>query len=177
MKHSGWLLVPAVLAPAPAFATQYLTVEQVQRTFFPAADHFVTRSAVLDPASARAIDAAHPASVANPVPAAWAAYREGELLGYLYVDAVLGKQLYFSYALGLAADGTVHNLEILEYRETHGYEVRNAAWRSQFNGHSAAAPPVFGTDIKNISGATLSSRHITEGVARLLAIHHALPAP
>ena len=49
--------------------------------------------------------------------------------------------------------------------------MRNAKWRAQFAGKDARAPLKLDVDIKNISGATLSSRHITDGVKRLLATH------
>jgi uncharacterized protein with FMN-binding domain len=46
--------------------------------------------------------------------------------------------------------------------------VRDGAWRAQFVGKSAASPLQLNVDIKNISGATLSSKHITDGVKRIL---------
>jgi Na+-translocating ferredoxin:NAD+ oxidoreductase RnfG subunit len=168
---TGWVVIPALIVPAPAFATQYLTVEQAQRALFPSADRFEPRDLALTDAALHEVEVAHPAPVARPRPSSFAADRAGAVLGYVYVDEVLGKQLYITYAVGIDTAGTVVGVEILEYRETHGYEVRNAAWRGQFAGRTAAAPPSFGTNVKNISGATLSSRHVTEGVARVLAIH------
>jgi len=51
--------------------------------------------------------------------------------------------------------------------------VRNASWRAQFVGKSAASPLQLNGDIKNISGATLSSKHVTDGVKRILNIYEA----
>jgi Na+-transporting NADH:ubiquinone oxidoreductase subunit NqrC len=59
----------------------------------------------------------------------------------------------------------------MEYRETYGYEIRNEKWRAQFVGKSANSTLKLDHDIKNISGATLSCRHITDGVKRLLAFY------
>ena len=42
--------------------------------------------------------------------------------------------------------------------------------RRQFAGRSTMQQLRFGTDIKNIAGATLSSEHVTAGVRRILAI-------
>ncbi len=56
----------------------------------------------------------------------------------------------------------------MEYNESYGYEVRDAAWRQQFVGKSAASSLQLNADIKNISGATLSSKHVTDGVKRVL---------
>src|SRR5260221_13373395 len=59
----------------------------------------------------------------------------------------------------------------LEYRESHGGQVRDAKWRAQFAGKSIADPLQLDRDIRNISGATLSCRHVTDGVKRVLAMY------
>ncbi len=170
-----WSLVPlAVLAvPAPAYAAQYMTVEQAMQLAFPGADKFAPARVTLQAAEWSAIDREAPAPVAAREPRAWIASAAGETLGYVYVDEVLGKQLYITYAAAVAPDGEVLRVEILEYRETHGYEVRNKRWLAQFAGKRDGSTLQLDRDIKNISGATLSCRHVTQGVRRLLAIHHA----
>jgi Na+-translocating ferredoxin:NAD+ oxidoreductase RnfG subunit len=84
---------------------------------------------------------------------------------------VIGKHELITYAVGLYADGSVRQVEVMDYREAYGYEVRNPAWRRQFAGKRAGDPLSLDRDIKNITGATLSCRHITEGIRRLLALH------
>ena len=54
-----------------------------------------------------------------------------------------------------------------------GGEIRNADWRKQFVGKTARSPLLLNDDIRNISGATLSSRHVTEGIKRILATYEA----
>jgi Na+-translocating ferredoxin:NAD+ oxidoreductase RnfG subunit len=85
-------------------------------------------------------------------------------------DAVVGKFELIGYAVGLDADGSVRQVEILSYRESHGHEIRLPAWRRQFVGKTAAAPIRIGDDISNISGATLSCQHVTGGVRRIVAV-------
>ena len=82
----------------------------------------------------------------------------------------MGRQDFIDYALGINADGTLRSPEIMSYRESHGGEIRNAAWRAQFSGRSdgAALRPV--VDIRNIAGATLSCEHVTAGVRYLSAL-------
>jgi len=84
------------------------------------------------------------------------------------LDRVVGKHEFITVAIGINANGTVKGIEIMEYRESYGYEVRDASWRAQFVGKGAGSPLQLGEDIKNISGATLSSKHITDGVKRTL---------
>jgi Na+-transporting NADH:ubiquinone oxidoreductase subunit C len=91
--------------------------------------------------------------------------------GWFIVDEVIGKHEFITYAVGLTNEGAVRGIEIMDYRESYGGQVRDPKWRAQFDGKTKAAPLQLDRDIKNISGATLSSRHITEGVRRVLALH------
>jgi hypothetical protein len=100
----------------------------------------------------------------------WNATRGGTLLGHVFVDEVIGRQSLITYAVGIDTNGSLRNLEIMSYRESHGGEVRNPAWRAQFNGRKDLDQVRFRADIKNISGATLSSEHLTEGVRWLMAL-------
>jgi len=91
--------------------------------------------------------------------------------GLFVVDEVVGKHEFITYAVGINPQGAVVGVEILDYREAYGYEVRNAAWRSQFQRKTTTDPLQLGRDIRNISGATLSSKHVTEGIKRVLATY------
>ena len=84
---------------------------------------------------------------------------------------MIGKHEFITYAVGLNADGSVKQIEVMDYRETYGGQVRDERWRAQFIGKKYGAKLKLDDDIQNISGATLSSRHIADGVRRLLATH------
>jgi Na+-transporting NADH:ubiquinone oxidoreductase subunit NqrC len=73
--------------------------------------------------------------------------------------------------VGMDAEGRIAGIEILEYRESHGGEVRDPRWRAQFAGKTARDPLALDRDIRNISGATLSCRHLADGVKRILALY------
>ena len=94
----------------------------------------------------------------------------GAPAGYVVIDNVIGKFELITYAVALGTDGAIRQIEILSYRESHGGEIRLPAWRKQFVGKSLAAPLRVGADIANISGATLSSTHVTDGVRRIAAV-------
>lgn len=59
-------------------------------------------------------------------------------------------------------------LEILAYREPYGGEVRSGAWRSQFLGARPGETLRHGRQIRNITGATISARSVTQGVNAVL---------
>ena len=166
-RRPAWQLLPAAAAVvcAPAQATVYLTVEQAQAAIFPGAK-MVAAPLTLDDAQRRAIEQRSGVGVRRPKVDAWQA-QDG---GWLIVDRVLGKHDYITYAVGIA-EGRVVGIEIMEYRETYGYQVRQADWRKQFAGKTVSDPLKLDVDIRNISGATLSCRHVTDGVKRLLATY------
>lgn len=176
-EGANWftILPAAVVAAAPAalHATVYLSVEQAQQAMFPGA-RFVDRSISFTDAQRKVIARA---SATGDVPKSqhvWEARSGNGRAGWFIVDRVIGKHEYITYAVALTPDGTVKRVEILEYRETYGGEVRNPKWRQQFVGKHFGSQLKLGGDIQNISGATLSSRHITDGVRRLLATYQLL---
>lgn len=166
-ERSAFLLSLTALAVSPAcYAVQYLSVEQAQALMFP--------NAVLTPLpmtlmaeQKKTIEARTGTMIRQSELKLWRAATGG----YFLVDQVLGKHEFITYAVALDDSGAVRQIEILDYRETHGDEVRRPGWRSQFAGKTSADTLRVNKDIQNISGATLSCVHITDGVRRLLATY------
>lgn len=156
-------------APTGAFAVDYLSADQAAKLMFPDADAFESRTVALDAAQLQQLEA----QGVRGRSASWAvrvARRAGAMLGFVVTDDVIGKVELISYAVGIALDGSVKQIEILSYRESHGFEIRLPAWRKQFVGKGSAATLRVGEDIANISGATLSCTHVTDGVRRIVAV-------
>lgn len=165
----GWpafVVAPLALVAPAALASVYLSIEQAQRAIFPGAK-FVAANVTLTEAQARAIAERSGARPRGREQRVW----QVPGAGWFILDEVIGKHELITYAVGLNVDGTVRAIEILEYRESYGHEVRTRAWRQQFAGKSVVDPVQLDQDIRNISGATLSCRHVTAGVKRLLALH------
>ena len=159
------LPISALFAPS-TFAVQYLTVDQAQRAIFPG--KLLTAAPVkLAPAQRKAIEQASGVRVLHDEQQVWRVSGGG----WFIVDEVVGKHEYITYAIGLNPDGSVKEIEIMDYRETYGGQIRDQNWRAQFAGKTSKSTLKLDRDIKNISGATLSCRHITDGVKRLLAFY------
>ncbi len=166
MRWEPFLAAPLIVVSTASWGNVYFTAEQAQQAIFPSAkftqvgltltqeqrDTLRSRSGVYEPFQENRV---------------WVA--EGR--GVFVIDQVLGKHEMITYAVGINRDGSVKQVEILEYRETYGYEVRDPAWRKQFVGKTAASPVKLNKDIANIAGATLSSKHITDGVRRVLILY------
>ncbi len=158
-------LLPAALTAGPAilYAETYLTVEQAQKVLLPGASLSKVFTTLSD-AQEKAIEKASGVRVREKQIKAWRS-GSGE---WFIADNVVGKHEFIDFAIALTRDGAVKGVEVLTYRESYGGEVRNPKWRSQFTGKKLDSPVKIDKDIKNISGATLSSVHITEGVRRLM---------
>lgn len=155
--------------PVSAFAVDYMTADQAQKLMFPDADAFEAKTLTLDASQLQKLDSlgVHGRSASWRVAVA---RRAGSTLGFVVTDEVIGKAELIGYAVGLGLDGTVRQVEILSYRESHGGEIRLPAWRRQFVGKGTGSALRLDDDIANISGATLSCTHVTDGVRRIVAV-------
>lgn len=165
MNRILWVPVAAVAVVQPAHALVYLTVEQAQQQLF-AGQSLAAVPLALSAADIAAIEKDAGVKV---FPGSLRAWKADD--GYFFVDSVIGKHDLITYAVALTGTGKIRGVEIMEYREAYGGEVRNAHWRGQFTGkqHGDALRPA--RDIANISGATLSCEHLTDGIRRLLATY------
>jgi len=173
-RMPAWMgAIGAIAATAPVqvvVATEYLSVEAAEKALFPQADRFNEVVLSLSPEQRERV-----AALAGPQPPhrslrAFRALHGDQSLGFVFVDEVIGKEDFITYAVGIDASGRLSAPEVLAYRESHGGEIRNAAWRQQFAGRQGLDQLRVQTDIKNIAGATLSCQHVTEGVRWLTAL-------
>lgn len=171
-------LIFASFLPVPVVvAADYLDVAGAQKAIYPDADTFQEVVLQQNPAQLQAILAQAGPQPPHGTIRIWRASSRGTLVGHVFVDEVIGRQSLITYALGIDADGSIRDLEIMSYRESHGSEVRNPGWRGQFAKRNGLDQLRFRTDIKNISGATLSSEHVTQGVRWLVALWQAALKP
>jgi hypothetical protein len=155
MKRWMQWTTPAALVMSvgsAAHAVQYLSITEAQRHAFPAATNFaVVQSDRI-----------------------WRAEAGGRVVGFFIFDRVIGKHLYIDYSVALDPSGRIRQIDILQYRESYGGEIRGPSWLAQFVGKTNSSSLQVGVDIRNISGATLSCHHVTEGVKRIMAIANRL---
>jgi len=164
------LFCPTVVLATPAYCVQYLSIDEAQQLLFPNG-RFTSVTISSDTDIEDRLESLAGFKVDTSRTKLWRVSVGGDLSGYFFVDEVIGKHEYITYAVAISTSGAVIGIEILDYREQHGSQVRDRSWRDQFEGRTIHDPVAVGQDIKNISGATLSSKHVTEGVRRLLAIY------
>ena len=168
MNFSSRLLflpVAALSVCAPAQAMVYMSVEDAQKLMF-GSEPLTALPLLLSPQQIAAIEKDSGVKV---YPGSLRAWKAAD--GYFFVDAVIGKHDLITYAVALDADGKVRRIEVLEYREAYGGDVRNPRWLAQFKGKQHGDEIGIGEGIQNVSGATLSCEHVTDGIRRLLATY------
>ena len=90
-------------------------------------------------------------------------------VGAGFVDNVKGKTQFITYLVAIDTSNAVKDIDVLVYRESYGGEIAYASFRKQFRSKTTHDELKVGKDIKNISGATISVRAITQGVKKILA--------
>jgi len=155
-----------ISAPIVAEAKIYLSVEQAQKILMPNQKLSKLPMIISDDLQEKMRSAS---SIRHPFQGnqIWRA-NDGS---WFIVDEVVGKHEMITYAVGLSPGGNITGIEILEYVESYGYEVAQAEWRKQFVGKNANDPIKLNQDIQNIGGATLSCKHITDGVKRVSVLY------
>ncbi len=156
----------AVTLPIVAHAKIYVSVEQTQKILIP--NKLLTKNPIII-TDALQEKMRLASSIRHPF--------QGDRIwksadgSWFIVDEVVGKHEMITYAVALSSSGAVTGIEILEYVESYGYEVAETQWRKQFVGKTAADPIKLNQDIQNIGGATLSCKHLTDGVKRVAVLY------
>ncbi|MDQ9020339.1 FMN-binding protein [Acinetobacter sichuanensis] len=167
MKWMPYATALLSISPIVAHSAVYLSAEQAQKLMFP---NIALKKIPIHLSEDQLKSLKKSSGIFYPFKADQV-YKSSDG-GWLVIDQVLGKHEMITYAVALTAKGAVKQVEILEYNESYGGQVRDAAWRQQFVGKMLSSPVALNKDIKNISGATLSSKHVTDGVKRILQFHH-----
>jgi hypothetical protein len=164
--RSQLLLVPAalVLASGTAAALNFQTLESGQARIFPGA-RFAPVDFTLTDAQVEALRKVYGVPVKHRQIKAWRVSTGG----WLFLDQVFGLDDTISYLVGISPQATVVGVEILVC--VQGFcDIATPEWKSQFVGRREGKW-VPQSEIRNISGSTLSAMHVAEGVKKTLAIH------
>jgi Na+-translocating ferredoxin:NAD+ oxidoreductase RnfG subunit len=150
------------LSVRSAQAKTYMNVVQAQKLLLPneqLSRHIVT----LSDDQAKSIQSASKVRVRSKEVKAWRSV-SGD---WFLLEQIIGKHENIDMAFALDSQGRVLGMEVLTYRESYGHEIRHPKWRAQFHGRGNEEHLKLDQQIKNISGATLSCRHVTDGVNRI----------
>ena len=176
----GTWRLPAValallVAVVPAARARVLvTPEEAVREAFAGAPA-EKRTDYLDDAQSAAIAKLAGSPPSSRIVISYRASKEGRSLGTAYFETHLIRTLPESILVVLDPEGRVGKVEILSFDEPDQY-LPKKRWMDQFVGRKLDSELSLAKGIRGVTGATLSSRAITQGVRRILATHQVLNA-
>jgi hypothetical protein len=155
--------------PAVAFDVQ--TLEEAQQRLAPGAK-LTPADFKLTPEQFAQLKQQYAVPAIRPAVKAWRV----DTGGWLFLDQVYGLNDIVTYLVAVGDDGKVRGLEVLVCAD--GYcDVFTREWRARLVGasHGKWMPEEL---VPIVSGATLSTTHIAEGVKKILAIQaRYMPTP
>lgn len=170
MNSKYWTLLTPLAAVMPAYSADYLSESEAQKILFPDADEFIKKNIKLSEDQLSKIHDLAGVKQRIKAPHIIFAKKKGKALGIFFIDDVVGKHEFITYAAGVDQEGKILGIEILIYRETHGSQIKQESWRKNFKGKTISDYFKLDKDVPNITGATLSCRNVLDGVKRLLAL-------
>ena len=165
-KYVAVVCMASTATMSPVFARQYLNIEEVKQVMF-GGELFVKINIEIPESILQKMRKESGVRYAYKQKNVW----QSSNGSWLLIDEVVGKHEMITYALGINAKGLIQGVEIMEYNETYGDQIRERSWLQQFKGKNAMEKIIWNEDIKNLTGATLSSKHVTNGVQRLMVLY------
>ena len=93
-----------------------------------------------------------------------------QVLGYGVTERVKARSGPFIILVVVDTNLIVRRVAILSYPWERGRDVRLPAFTNQFQGKGSSDPLRLGKDIDAMTGATISSRAVTDGVRKVLRV-------
>ena len=163
------LLVSFTFA-APAAAQQATTQEEALAAAFPAPAVIERRTAYLSGEQLEAVQRAAGKNISQSVVSYYVASRNGRPIGVAYFDSHRVRTLSEVVMVLVSPDDRIRRIEVLKFMEPPEYRAPEP-WLDQFTGKTLTPALHVKRDIVNMTGATLTSRAVTEAVRRVLALH------
>lgn len=159
--------------PEALRATVFHSREEALRVAFPQADRTAPRDFFLTPEQRSDIEHRAKAPLESNLITVYVGYRGEQLIGYAILDTHVVRTLPETFLVVLTPDGAVAATHVLAFYEPLEY-LPGARWLAQLERKRLDDDLQIGRGLAAITGSTLSSRAVTAGVRRALAIHAVL---
>lgn len=148
------MIFPAVF-PLLCLSDAYITVVEAIREIFPDYQEYE--------------EEAHTTQEGQKVDV-FKVFKDRELIGWAAVLDEKGMKEPITFLVAIGAEAKVLGVYVLEYREPHGYEIREKTFMRQFQGKNINSPLIVGEDIDAVTRATISSKSAAAAVKRALKV-------
>lgn len=156
-----------------AFAEELIKVDSALKKMFPRVGHFDRQVVSLSEEQIHMVEEAARLTFAgkhSDQVIVHIAREQNIVVGYAFEDTVIGKWGPIHYLVGLDANGVVSRIIILDYQEIRGRPIAKPRFLRQYQGKTIKDILQLHKDIDGITGATISSGSLTEGVRKILHI-------
>ncbi len=158
-------------APAVAQAKVYYSRSEALELAFRGSDRVEDRTIILDEKQARAVEALAKARLESKLVTLYTAWKDGEVIGYGFIDVHTVRTLPEALLVVLSPEGTVRSLRMLAFYEPEEYRPTER-WLALLQRKSRSEG--LRGEIHGIAGSTLSARAVTGSVRRALALYAVL---
>lgn len=169
------VVVAAIAAATPAGATVQLSHDQALALAFPRA-RTEALSWVLTDSQARAVEQRARVKVQSKLLAATAGFRGDTLAGVAFFDSRTVRTMPGVFMVVVSPDTTIARIDVIAFHEPPDYRPPSR-WLGLFPRRKLGDGLWAGRDIRNLSGASLSARAVTESARLALAAYELVVAP
>lgn len=169
------LALIALGGAAPAVAGIYVTQSQALAEAFPGA-RVERRTFALTPDQARAVEGRARVRLPSRLITAYPAWRADTLAGTAFFESRTIRAMPGVFMVVVAPDTTIARIEVLAFHEPPDYRPP-ARWLDGFARRRLDDRLWPARDLRNLAGATLSARSVTESGRLALALYETVLAP
>lgn len=175
MKHFIFLII--LFLSSVASAEQLTTAGEAVKTIYPASSSYDVRQIELSSEQQALISRDADITFGeshHPQLRLYTVKQADAVIGYAFEDVVMGRWGPIHYLAGLSPDGHVVQVVVLDYQEIRGRPVAKKRFLKQYKNKTVKHSVKLKIDIDGITGATVSSRSLTDGVRKILNIFNIL---
>ena len=167
----GVLAVVLVLMVGDAFALDVSSKEEAVKTAFKGADKIVKKRVRLTTPQRAAIGKLSTRVIRDKTMNFYTGKKGGQIMGHAVVERVTNRSWSISYMVVMNSDGSVKDVEVLNYEGARNWGVQYESWLKQFFGMKADSDF---RGVSGITGATVSVRTISAGVQNVVAAYQVI---
>jgi len=169
-------VVTVMLCATPGNAKVFHSRDEMPALAFPDADKVDAHDYFLKPEQKHDIEQRALGALDSDILTVYTGRKAGSVLGYAILDTRVVRTLPETLLVVLAPDGSVAATHLLAFYEPLEY-VPGDRWLGQFRGRRITDRLRVGDEIAAITGSTLSSRAVVNGIRRALAAYQVLIEP
>lgn len=163
-----------LLFPTDLYAGVYFTKEEALKMAFPEATKIEKRIVIILDEQREKIKSLAKIKRVSRTFSYYEGMKGDKPIGYAVIKNTWSKLSYITFMVAIDPKGEIRMVEVLTYRELRAINIRRKRFLQQFKGKTINNRLRLNSDIDAVTGATISSRAISDGVRGILAYLYVL---